>query len=146
MLLSIIGVNILMITKEKVGRRVSQARCNNGLSQDELAKRVGYVTKGAISRIEAGEVAVKIEDLEKYAQALNVSVNYILGIDNENNKLSTQEEEMLANYSRLNSLGKSKADDYVQDLTEHEKYTCPDDEEVIKPEDNKVLIFKNRQR
>ena len=37
-----------------LGNKVKSARNNLGISQEELANRVGYKTKGSIARIENG--------------------------------------------------------------------------------------------
>ncbi len=67
----------------KIGDRIKEARLKKGLSQSELAKQIGYQTKGAISRIENNSNAFPIEKLPQFAKALNVSESYLLGLDED---------------------------------------------------------------
>lgn len=51
------------------------------MSQDELAKRVGYVGRSAISKVENGERDISQSMIEKYAKALDVSIAWLMGYD-----------------------------------------------------------------
>jgi transcriptional regulator with XRE-family HTH domain len=62
-----------------IGERVLQRRTELGLSQEELAIRLGYKGKAAISRIERGLNAFPQAKLPAFAKALNCSVNYLTG-------------------------------------------------------------------
>lgn len=62
------------------GQRMKQIRKSRGLSQDELAKILG-TSKQILSRYEREERSPKIDQVSKYAQKLNVSVDYLLGDD-----------------------------------------------------------------
>jgi len=67
--------------KEKyieIGGRIQTARDKKGLTQEQLAKLVGYQTATAISFIEAGERKLKASELEKIAEALDLEVQYLL--------------------------------------------------------------------
>jgi len=55
------------------GKMVKEIREKRGLSQIELAHRVGFKTKGAISKIERGVVDPPQSMVVKLAKALNVS-------------------------------------------------------------------------
>ena len=61
-----------------VGRRVLEARTNKGISQLELAKRCGYSTRSAVSKIETGDRAFPINKIPVIAEALGVSVDWLL--------------------------------------------------------------------
>ena len=58
--------------------RIKTERIKLGLSQSELAQKVGYHGKSAISKVERGERDISESMLMKYAQALNVSPQYLL--------------------------------------------------------------------
>jgi len=64
------------------GDRLQQARERAGMTREELAEKVGksYVTVGTWER---GARKPKAEMLPVLASALNVSVDYLLGIDAE---------------------------------------------------------------
>lgn len=60
-----------------IGRRVRTAREEIGLSQEQLGKKVGYSAMG-VSHLENGDRKIKIEDLQKIAEALGVQIAYLL--------------------------------------------------------------------
>lgn len=62
-----------------VGKRVKQMRIQRGMSQEELAKAIGYKGRDSVCRIESGETAVKGKTLIALAQALDCSTRYLLG-------------------------------------------------------------------
>lgn len=116
----------------------------SGKTQQQLADSLG-LHAGTISNYLKGKYSPKNpERVIAIAKFLGVEPSWLAGCeiyesdtkDPENNKqLTHQEEEFLAKYKKLNALGRSRADEYVSDLTEHAKYTSPDDDddrEVIK--------------
>jgi len=62
----------------ELGKRIQLAREKKGLTQEQLAKRVGYQTATAISFIEAGDRKLKASELEKIANELDCPVQYLL--------------------------------------------------------------------
>ena len=58
--------------------RIKALRVKQGMSMEELALKVGYVGRSAISKVESGERHINHEMLIKYAEALNVSPMYLL--------------------------------------------------------------------
>ncbi len=88
------------------GTRLLQARKKKGISQDELAKQLN--TKGpAIGRYERDEMKPSIEAAAKMAQILSVSLDWLVGITDEEldtttmtrvqdiNKLPQKEKELV---------------------------------------------------
>lgn len=71
-----------------LGNKVKSARNNLGISQEELANRVGYKTKGSIARIENGERDLPIDKLKLLAKALNTTPEYLVGWDIEKKEQS----------------------------------------------------------
>ena len=65
----------------KIYERIRQRRLSLNMSQDELAKRVGYVGRSAISKVENGERDISQSMIEKYAKALDVSIAWLMGYD-----------------------------------------------------------------
>ena len=69
--------------------RIKQLRLQLGMSQEELAKKVGYEGKSAISKVENGERDISHSMLIKYAEALHVTPSYLLtGSDSDNSSHS----------------------------------------------------------
>jgi transcriptional regulator with XRE-family HTH domain len=60
------------------GERLTSVRKGKKISQDELAKRIG-VHAPVIGRYERGEVKPSIEVATKIADALEVSLDYLVG-------------------------------------------------------------------
>ncbi len=63
-----------------VHERVKQVRQQLNISQDELAKRLGYKSRSTISKIEAGENDIPLIKLKPFADALGVSMEFLLGL------------------------------------------------------------------
>lgn len=66
----------------KVGERIKKRREVLGISQQELADRLGLKDKSSISRMEGGEP--RPETIEKVAVALNCSVAFLMGWEKGN--------------------------------------------------------------
>lgn len=60
------------------GGKISAARKKKGLSQDELAKKVGTISV-TIGRYERNEIKPSIDIAAKIADALEVSLDYLVG-------------------------------------------------------------------
>lgn len=61
----------------ELGRRLHQARTETGLSQAELANRIG-ITQDAISLYERGARSIGLDTLVSIARELNKPLNYFL--------------------------------------------------------------------
>lgn len=68
---------------ESIGKRIELARRSEGLTQSALATRLDYESPTAISLIESGKRKIKVAELEKIADVLDCSIQYLLtGNDN----------------------------------------------------------------
>ncbi len=63
-----------MTPAESIGRRIQEAREEAGLSQEELASKIG-ITQSALSNYELGKRRLHVANLQKIAAALNRSLN-----------------------------------------------------------------------
>ena len=69
--------------KETLGERIRKARLRYGMSQTELAKRVG-ISKTAMNQIEMGETAdPRLSRIRAMADILGVSMDYLAGRQDE---------------------------------------------------------------
>ena len=62
-----------------IGQRIKAARKAIGLTQDQLAQKSGVATI-TIRQYETGKRQPRLEQLQKIADALDVSISYLLGI------------------------------------------------------------------
>lgn len=65
-----------------LGENIKKARKSAGVTQKELAERVGAYQKD-VSRWETGEVTPSVESLADICRALKVSADHILELDGE---------------------------------------------------------------
>lgn len=61
-----------------IGEKIKQKRIELGLSQDELAKKVGYKSRSSINKIELAR-DLPLAKVERMAQALNTTPGYLMG-------------------------------------------------------------------
>ena len=66
-----------------VGKRIRQARELAGLTQEQLAERIG-VSRTAVVRWESGETDPTIDHLIEMTTVLRVSADYLLGTGDSN--------------------------------------------------------------
>jgi ribosome-binding protein aMBF1 (putative translation factor) len=69
------------ILRAQVGIRLAGSRRAAGLTQDQLAQRVG-IKVWMVSRYERGTAAPRLLTLDEMATVLNVSVDYLLSREN----------------------------------------------------------------
>ena len=70
-----------MIDTNNLGRKIADARRRLGLTQGDLALRVG-VTAQAVSKWEQGRSCPDIAILDEIADALGISLFELLGMEN----------------------------------------------------------------
>ena len=134
-------------SKEEIGRRIRELRIKKGMSQEELAKAVGYTSnnsRSTINKVEQGQNDIVQSKLKAYAKALDVTVGYLLGIEDadgfdiaynpgevqlEVNAFDVVKQaygkdavELLQVFVQLNEIGQQKALEQINDLFEIKKY------------------------
>lgn len=77
-----------------IGNKIKNRRIELNMSQEELAKKVGYKDKSAINKIELGINQVPEKRLKDFALALNTSITYLIGII-EDKDLNIVQEKLL---------------------------------------------------
>lgn len=90
-----------------IGDRIRERRIELGITQTELATRVGYGSKVSVSKIESNQRDVPREKIVAFAEALQCDISYLLELDGEpkstkeailieiNNMNEKQREELL---------------------------------------------------
>ena len=66
---------------ETVGQNIARARKEAGLTQEELAVKVGYKTKSAINKIEMGLRDLPQRKITAFADALGTTPGHLMGWD-----------------------------------------------------------------
>lgn len=66
-----------------VGERIKQRREELGLTQMQLAYKMGYNTRSSISRTEQAGDDIGTNRIVKFAEALNVSPAYLMGWEDD---------------------------------------------------------------
>lgn len=66
---------------ELLTKRLIDLRESSGLSQSDVARRIG-IDNSSLSRIESGSRKVSAEELAKFADLFDVTTDYLLGKNN----------------------------------------------------------------
>ena len=89
----------------KFSDRFRQLRTENGLSQSEMAKQLGCVSKSSVNMYERGEREPSFETLEVIADYFNVDMDYLLGKTDTPNRY----KELLESIREEKDSGREKA-------------------------------------
>lgn len=122
--MSTIGKNILSLRKEM------------GMTQEELAKRMGYTSKSSINKIEMGKSDIPQSKIAKFAEVLGTTPAHLMGWEDEKTRFTHSME----NYSVATSiLTNSNSPDQII-LTEGEKMLL----ELFRriPEENQAMVLE----
>ena len=112
-----------------ISERIKEGLRLRGMKQADIVKITG-IGKSSISTYIANTFEPKRKNIAKIAKALNVSEDWLMGLDVSMERLQYGNSldvtdidfELFRNYKKLNDLGKSKLLDYCNDLIEIYKY------------------------
>lgn len=80
-----------MVNKVFRGERLREVRESRGMSQADFEQLVG-VSHVQISRYEAGKTEPSLDIITRFAKALNITVDYLVGmVDKDNEYLNPQD-------------------------------------------------------
>lgn len=89
---------------------LKKCRTNKGISQDELAKKIG-IHPVQFSRYERGQSVPSIEVVQKIASVLEISIDIlVLGDENTKAKTSLKDRELLSMFSKVQELNNDDQD------------------------------------
>ena len=97
-----------------VGQRIKLKREEKGLSQLDLARKVGYETKGSISMIEAGKRDISLDKVREIAKALDVTPHWLMGWSDSPLEIKTDLELTIDELEGLNPEQLARIRDYIQ--------------------------------
>lgn len=72
----------------EIGEKIQKRRIELGMSQRELARKMGYNSNSTLNRIEKGTVDVNQAKIVQFAKALNCSIAYLMDWE-EDKKIAT---------------------------------------------------------
>ena len=89
-----------------IGQNIKQIRLNRGLSQEELARRMGYKSRSSINKIEKGENDIPQSKIKAFAEALDTTPEYLMGWSSDGivEIKAADEKKLLDGYRALNDL------------------------------------------
>lgn len=105
-----------------VNNRIKSLREEFNIDQQILAQKVN-LNKSVMNRIELGTRPIRDEELIKFAEIFDVSVDYLLcrtntrNFNDNNASVDKEESSLIDDYKKLNSTGKKEAEKRVKELT-----------------------------
>ncbi len=102
-----------------IGKRIKEKREQQGITQKELASKLGYKNKSTIAKIEAGANDIVQSKVVEFAKALNTSVAFLMGWSGE--QISSGKG------IKINVLGRVAADipiEAIEDVIDTEEITA----------------------
>lgn len=101
-----------------VADRIRHLREESGMSQAELAHRMGLKSRSSITRIEKSGDDITLKDVERLSKALGCSPLYLMGWDDEEkNNDELREKHFTGLYSQLQDSEKDVVDKLLKSLT-----------------------------
>lgn len=94
-----------------------------GLSQEDLAKKIGYTSPSSIAKIEKGEVDLPISKILLFAKSLNTTAADLMGWE-ENNTTAPKlkQHPLLEIYNNLNEDGQNNLMNYAEYIAGKQEY------------------------
>ena len=78
-----------------IGERIFQKRTELGISQDELAQKVGYKDRSSITKIESGERDIRQKMVVAFAEALHTTPQWLMGYEENQDGAAASNAQLL---------------------------------------------------
>ena len=123
-----------------IGEMIRNRRIELGLTQEELAERMGYTSKTSINKIELGINDIPLSKVCQFAKALSTTEAYLMEWDASSSSsqdpagtLSESEKHLINSYRRLDHDDQQRLTGYLDALLNSGKYndSFGSDEKVI---------------
>ncbi|RTZ99519.1 MAG: XRE family transcriptional regulator [Deltaproteobacteria bacterium] len=107
----------LNLGEETLGKRIARLRKQNGLSQAQLAKKIG-ITPGLVSDYERNRLRPHAEMTARFALALQISADELLGLKHCKNgtRDNTASLKILRRVKRIETLPSAKQKILLQNI------------------------------
>lgn len=108
-----------------IGKRIREKRESIGMTQEELAAKLGYKNKSSIAKIEIGANDIVQSKVVEFAKALDTTVAYLMGWDNTPgpNQTGSLEKKSGVIIKVLGSVAAGIPIDAVEDIIDEEEVT-----------------------
>ena len=93
----------LEIDQKTIGRRLARIRKQKGLTQKTLAEKMGLI-QALVSAYELGKIRLNAEMVIRFAKALEVSADEILGLKNNGGGKENPSLRLIRRINRIESL------------------------------------------
>ena len=117
-----------------IGERIKQRRIELGLTQDELARLVGYKSRSAVNKIELNLRDLSSDKIVEFSRALKTTPLFLLGLEENEDVVSDSFEALfIERYGRqiyelfskacgLDEMDLLKVEGFIESLLLDEKY------------------------
>ena len=106
--------------------RIKEARMARGLSQKDFAAMVN-IAPNTLSQYETEKREPDLKTLVRISRSLGVSVDYLLGVDEKEPSLMSDEAYLLGSYRGFNGEGKERAREFVTAMRHSGMYAAGTD-------------------
>jgi len=108
-----------------IGIKIKARREELGMTQEELAEKLGYKSKSTINKIEMGINDITQSKIIAFAKALDTTASLLMGweeignieVTNVEKSKNEQLKRLIAYYNNMNDIGRKKALDNAEDLS-----------------------------
>lgn len=103
-----------------IGERIRQRREELNMTQDDLAKKLGYISRSSINKIELGHNNLKQSKIVQIAHALDTTPAYIMGWTFQEHEriLSEAEQRIIMYYRQLSEEDKIRIEERMKIMLE----------------------------
>lgn len=118
------------------GARIKALRDNFGLTQDELAEKIG-TTKQTIYKYETGIITnIPSDKIETMASLFDVSPSYLMGWNDagapsSDSSLTDGEQQIVSSFRQLNEEGRERLLNYADDLVASGRYIKTNEDALV---------------
>ena len=97
----------------EVGKNIVKRRKELGMTQEELATRMGYKSKSTINKIELGINDIVQSKVVKFAEVLKTTPAYLMGWEEEQKNKPTENDRLTEGQRKLYEFCSTVPDDKV---------------------------------
>lgn len=98
-------------------QNIRSIRISKGMTQEELAEKMGYKSKSTIAKIESGVNDIPQSKIKAFAEALSVSISDLMDFAPQTlqfNQLTAHEQAVLSAYRAANPSIQAKIDNLLK--------------------------------